>query len=580
MKKKLIIGASLGDCIHVAGILNFLQLASNLGFRTMFLGPATGVETIKEKIIKHNPDYVAISYRLTPENGKKYLNSFFDSISALDLDTQKVKLLFGGLPELTKYAAETKKFYKIFSGGESIEECLDVIRHMKDDSESIQSNETKSYPQTLIERIEMKSPFPVIRAHFGLPDMELTIDGIRKISEAKVLDVISIAPDQSAQESLQRPEIIKNAPKGSGGVPIRTKEDLEKIYEVSRTGNFPLLRIYSGTSDLIKNAEMFTETINNAWAAIPIFWYSQLDGRGPSGLREAIEEHLDAIKWHAKRNIPVEINDPHQWGLRLAPDHLVVADAYLIAKIAKELGVKHFVQQLMFNTPSGSSWKMDLARIFAMIEIVKPLEDESFRIIRETRAGLSYLSSNLNVAKGQLAASTLLQMYTKPHIMHVVSFSEGDHAAYPEDIIESCEIVRNVIAESISGLPNISDEEIEKRKEELLTEAQQLIAAIERLAELKCIDNFYTNSDFLTYIVEIGLFDAPQLVGTESGKAEIKTTIMNGKCTMLDEDGTPLKESDRIARILNQFYEQSEININQNLNAEEILVSETGGRVE
>ncbi len=546
-EKKMILGACLEDCIHVAGILNFMQLASRYGFKTIFLGPACKTKQIIENIEKYQPEIVAISYRLTPQNGKKFIESFLSSFNSII--SFKPTLIFGGLPELSKHVKSLGKFYYTFSGGETLDECVNVLRSLAEGKRDEFVKNTEVFTaSTLIERIKQKAPFPILRAHFGLPDLEETLLGVRRIAESRVLDVISIAPDQAAQESLQRSEILTHAPKGSGGVPIRSKADLIAIYQASRIGNFPLLRIYSGTRDLVKNADMFQDSIKNAWAAIPIFWYSELDGRGPYSLKDAIQEHLDAIKWHALRNIPVEINDPHQWGLRLAPDHLVVADAYLVARIAKELGVNYFIQQLMFNTPSGVSWKMDLARIFAMIEICQDLVDYNFHIIKETRAGLSYLSSNQNVAKGQLAASTLLQMYVKPEIIHVVSFSEGDHAAKPEDIIESCEIVRNVITEAIAGAPNIEqDAEIVKRKEELISEAKVLLNHLESLGKSMNVSNIYTDAAFLAYIVKSGLFDAPQLLGSKVAKGTMNTAIVDGKCVMVDNQGNFLPESCRLS---------------------------------
>ena len=191
--------------------------------------------------------------------------------------------------------------------------------------------------------------------------MENTYDGIELLANAKTLDIISIAPDQAAQEWLQKPENLRKQTSGAGGVPIRNRTHLDEIYKRSQTGNYPLLRIYSGTQDLVENGKLFHETINNAWAAIPIFWSSEIDGIVPHGLEKAIEEHFQAITWHGDHNIPVEINDPHQWGLRMAPDHLVVADAYISALIAKKLGVKIYIEQCMFNTPAGNSFKMDLA---------------------------------------------------------------------------------------------------------------------------------------------------------------------------------------------------------------------------
>ena len=44
MSKKLkILGGALGDCVHVAGIVQFLRMAEELGYHTEFTGPATSV---------------------------------------------------------------------------------------------------------------------------------------------------------------------------------------------------------------------------------------------------------------------------------------------------------------------------------------------------------------------------------------------------------------------------------------------------------------------------------------------------------------------------------------------------------
>ena len=32
MNKQLIVGAAIGDCVHVAGVVNFLNLAEQLGY--------------------------------------------------------------------------------------------------------------------------------------------------------------------------------------------------------------------------------------------------------------------------------------------------------------------------------------------------------------------------------------------------------------------------------------------------------------------------------------------------------------------------------------------------------------------
>ena len=102
---------------------------------------------------------------------------------------------------------------------------------------------------------------------------------------------------------------------------------------------------------------------------------------------------------------PVEINEPHHWGLRDAHDVIPVVAAYISAYNAKKLGVRNYIAQYMFNNPSGVSLTMDFARVLAMIDMVESLEDETFKTYRQTRAGLPLFVVDKYVAKGQLAAN-------------------------------------------------------------------------------------------------------------------------------------------------------------------------------
>lgn len=538
-----ILGACLEDCIHVAGILNFFHFIECFQFKTEFLGPAVPIKTIIESIKRSNAQIIGLSYRLTPDTGYVLIKKFIEEVKQNNLENRTYYL--GCLPELAEKVKDLCFFDLIFTGGESISNLKKILKLSQyNNYKSVLSSET------LLNRIQDKKPFPVLRAHFGLPSLEETINGIQKIAQSEVLDVISIAPDQAAQEWLHHPEILNTRPKGSGGVEIRNESDLKRLYHASRTGNFPLLRIYSGTRDLIKNAELFQKTIKNAWAAIPIFYYSKLDGRSQLDLEDAITEHLNAIKWHADRYIPVEINDPHQWGLRMAPDHIVVADAYICARIAKELGVQTYIEQLMFNTPIGMTLKMDLARVLAMLEIVKSLISENFQILRETRTGLSYLSPNYIEAKSQLIQSTIMQMAVKPHIVHVVSYPEADHSANADEIIESCKMVHKVIQDSYFGLPDLTlDSEVQVRKKEILDDAILFINVFEIYARNLRIENPYLSPKYLTEIVKIGLFDAPQLKGSRVAKGEVNSKIIDGKCVLVNNKGDLIREIDRLNQI-------------------------------
>ena len=73
---KTVIAGALGECVHVAGVNNFLRLAEQAGWRTVFLGPAVSIEQMVAAAIKEKADMVGVSYRLTPETGERLLAEF------------------------------------------------------------------------------------------------------------------------------------------------------------------------------------------------------------------------------------------------------------------------------------------------------------------------------------------------------------------------------------------------------------------------------------------------------------------------------------------------------------------------
>jgi hypothetical protein len=256
-----------------------------------------------------------------------------------------------------------------------------------------------------------------------------TFDGVARIAQAGVLDVISLGIDQDAQENFFHPERQDVRRTGAGGVPVRNADDYRALYAASRTGNFPLMRTYSGTDDFVRLAEVYVDTINNAWCAIPLFWFNQMDGRGPWDLAGSILEHQSVMAWYGARNIPVELNEPHHWGMRDAPDSVYAASAFLAAYNARAFGVHDYIAQLMFNSPPGHSDSADLAKMLAVCALIQPLERETFRIWLQTRTGLLSYPLDSSAARAHLAASVYLQMALKPHIVHVVGHTEADHAA-------------------------------------------------------------------------------------------------------------------------------------------------------
>ncbi|MGI1691558.1 cobalamin-dependent protein [Thermoanaerobacter uzonensis] len=549
--KKLIVAAAIGNCVHVAGVYNFLRFAEQQGYETVFLGPAVPIKKLIETVKEHKPEIVGVSFRLTPSALEKLLEELKREIEFNNL--KDIKWVFGGTEPNAEVARRSGIFAAVFDGKNGDEATINFLRG------GSTNHRQRVFADTLIGRIEDKFPYPIIRHHFGLPSLEDTIEGVKKIAEAEILDVISLAPDQNAQEHFFDKKYDK-ALDGAGGVPIRKEEDLLRIYEASRRGNYPLLRCYSGTNDVFKMAEMLLRTIHNAWAAIPLSWYNVLDGRGPRDVNTSIRENQQLMKWHAERGVPVEVNEPHHWSLRDAHDVIGVTTAYLAAYNAKKMGVRDYVAQFMFNVPASISPKMDLAKMLAKIELIEELQDENFRVIRQARAGLASFPTDLLEAKGQLASSAYLSMAIRPHIYHVVGYCEAHHAATPEDIIESVKIVKAVIKNSMFGMPDLTqDKEVIQRKEQVKKETRVLLEAIKSLAPHS--PDPLSDPDVLALAIKIGLLDAPHLKGNKYAKGALQTKVIDGACYAYDyEKHRIIPEKERVEKILRE-YEKSAIEV-------------------
>lgn len=540
---KTVVAGALGECVHVAGVSNFLRLAEMAGWRTVFLGPAVPVKEFIDTAVREKADLVGISYRLTPETGERLLGEFAEA--ADELRNKGVRFAFAGTPPVAERARKLGFFEQIFDGSELTEDTLAYLR-----GEYSSQSGPSSFPQTAFERRLWKAPFPLLRHHFGLPSLEDTREGIRKIADARVLDVISLGIDQDAQENFFHPERQDPRRKGAGGVPVRSAEDYRMLYEASRTGNYPLLRTYSGTDDFIRLAELYIETIHNAWCAIPLFWFNQMDGRGPWDLAGSIREHQQVMKWYGEKNIPVELNEPHHWGMRDAPDVIFVVSAFLSAYNAKSFGVKDYIAQMMFNSPPGTSDAMDLAKMLAILELIHPLAGPDFRIWTQTRTGLLSYPLDPAAARAHLSASIYLQMALKPDIVHIVGHTEADHAATAEEVIEAAKMARRAIENALAGQPAmIYDPVILRRKEVLIQEAKITLQAIQSLSSDTNEDAF-TDPEILAKSVTTGIMDAPQLKNNRFGRGNIRTRIIGGACQAVDENGAPISETQR----LEQFF--------------------------
>jgi methylmalonyl-CoA mutase cobalamin-binding subunit len=544
---KTVVAAAIGECVHVAGVSNFLRLAEQAGWKTIFLGPAVPIEKILETAKAEKADLVGVSYRLTPENGERLLAEFAEE--ADELRNNGVRFAFGGTPPVVERVGKLGFFEMCFDGTESPQEVLSFLK-----GGFAADGPEEKIPQRTVERIKWKSPYPLIRHHFGLPDMRETIEGIRKIAESKALDVISLGIDQEAQENFFHPERQSKRRTGAGGVPVRAPEDYRTLFEASRSGNFPLMRTYSGTDDFIRLAEIYIETINIAWAAVPLYWFNQMDGRGPWDLEGSIREHQQLMAWYGERDIPVEANEAHHWGMRDAPDEVFAASVYLAAYNAKASGVGDHIVQMMFNSPPGTSEAMDIAKMLASLELVSELESPDFRVWKQARTGLLSYPVDPDQARAHLATSVFTQMAVQPDIVHVVGYPEADHAVSADELIASCRMAQKAIENAMRSQLQIAEtENIQERVRELAGEARLLIDAIRQLGENDAADPL-ADAKTLAEAVRLGLMDAPQLANNPFGRGEI-ATLIDGRGASVAVDkatGKTLAERERISQIISR----------------------------
>jgi uncharacterized protein (TIGR01319 family) len=627
-KRRVMVGA-IGKCVHNLGVENFADWMHDRGegFFPVKLGPAVPIEEVINKVREARPEIVGVSMRLGDLHVDKLIGEFVEQATRYDLHPRQsgIRFAFSGLrpaANLVRAMTGLPLEQDRFSRDEERNHDLDDIRaeyaekpHFQgffalvaDDYISMEEleefaaghvsvEETQVLPWSdyLVERIRQvrqRENRPIIRAHIGIAaeTIEPTIAAIEKLAETGAFEVVSLAPDQTAQELLAKfirgEEDPANYLAGQGGAPIRSVEDLRRLKAASRRGNYPMTRVYTGTDELVEMAKLFEEHLNMCFPAVPIFFYNQIDGRGPISIRDSFDEHYAAIRWWAEQGKPLEINDPHQWGLRYASDDMQTTDHVLVAVIALKLGVKNYVMQQMFELPPAISALDDLAKMKGAYELIEPLTRHyDFHVIKQTRSGLPSFPPNLNQAKGHLAFGIYTQLYMEPDILHVVTHSEAHHEASADDIIESCEIVKQVCWDfGKGGVPNLwADPKLAERKLELQRSAMYNLLHLAILGgyDGECtVDNFthyaqppspmdggrnfqtlllslvddanypggdcgMISPDTLDLALQVGLFQGPHMTVIDRRyelTGACRTHVVDGMCRCYEWNGIPVRD--------------------------------------
>ncbi len=627
-KRRVMVGA-IGKCVHNLGVENFSDWMQDRGegFYPVKLGPAVPIEEVINKVREARPEIVGVSMRLGDLHVDRLISEFIESASEHGLHPEQSGIRFAfsglrpaanlvramtGLPlEEDRFSRDDERHFDLddiraeFADRPHFQRFFDLVADDYVSMEELEkfasgkttrkNAEAAPWTDALVERIRHvreRENRPIIRAHIGIAaaTIEPTITGIEKLADAGALEIVSLAPDQTSQELLAKfirgEEDPAHYLAGQGGAPIRTVEDLRRLKAATQRGNFPLTRIYTGTDELVELAKLYAEHLNMAFPAVPIFFYNQIDGRGPISIRDSFDEHYATIRWWAAQGKPLEINDPHQWGLRYASDDMQVTDHVLVAVIALKLGIRNYVMQQMFELPPAISALDDLAKMKGAYELIAPLTRKyDFHVIKQTRSGLPSFPPNLNEAKGHLAFGVYTQLYMEPDILHVVTHSEAHHEASADDIIESCEIVKQVCWDfAKGGVPNIwADPQLAARKLELQRaalynllhlailggyEGECTIANFEAYAHppheedggrnfesmlLSLVDESsyaggecgLISPDTLDLALQIGLFQGPHITVVDRRyelAGACRTHVVDGMCRCYEWKGIPVRD--------------------------------------
>ncbi|MFO0967250.1 MAG: hypothetical protein U0793_16945 [Gemmataceae bacterium] len=418
-----------------------------------------------------------------------------------------------------------------------------------------------------VERIR-EMDMPLLRTHFGIPAPAIapTVDGIKALADAAVVDEISLGSSDLSQRHFGDPAAFAGR-KNDGGVPYSAFAHLVELFEASRRGNFPGMKPYAHVVDLVPFVDTCLRAgmLTGSHQAVPLFWFNELDGRGPMSVGASIREHLAAVRALARRGIPVEMNDPNHFSSRWAHDTIIAVDYALITAVMLAQGVKDLVLQLQFNKPRETSDHGDLAKMLAGLDLAGELvEGRGASLWRETRTGIDSFDPDPDAARHQLARSTFLQLLVNPHAIHLVSYCEALHVAGVEDVIDSSRLVRRcvrVFRRHAGDLLKLRRHPlVVERRRQLVSQAKVTLRHIAALdgnltptpeAPLATLAPRLANPDVLLKALETGVMAAPGIFHPGYAAArDIVTAPVAGLIECLDpETGAVRREADRLARL-------------------------------
>lgn len=595
---------------HTLGIVSFAQILRDCGIRVEIadetvsaeidgLPGRASIEALARWVRDRRVAVLGFSYRLDPARGAEVFASLAERLRAgklLAADGGPIRALwFAGLPPACREAARrVPSVDALFQGDETYQEILEKLGlppHLVPEQASAelaydkarldlgaQIVKNRDYlavvpvdrsgspgfgrrGERLLDRVRHgvanRLP-PLMRAHVGpygedrAQAVALFLDWTKRLARGGLLDVLSVGSSQLTQSRFG--EDWAGLPNG-GGVPINSPAEYRRVWEAARP---MFVRTYAGTKRVQDMAAMHAESLDIAWHALSLWWFSKLDGRGENTVLENLGEHFEALRVIAAQGKPMEPNVPHHFAFRGCDDVGYIVSGYVAAKVAKSQGVRTLVLQTMLNTPKYTWGVQDIAKARALRALVRELEGPDFSVILQPRGGLDYFSPDLDKARAQLAAVTMLMDDiepdddSSPQIIHVVSYSEGVRLADPDVVEESVRIARYALAEyrrlKRSGdMPEYGrDSIVRARAAHLRDEARRMIRFIEAT-----IPDTYSPRG-LYAMMRGGVFPLPWLSACRDefeAAASQPVQFLNGGVQAVDADGAPLSVGQRLFRI-------------------------------
>lgn len=558
-------------------------------------------EIFSKWIVENKITHLGVSYRLDPKDAQEILRKIIDTLHTKRLFAIEgggvEHIYFAGLPESCRRINEDHgQAVVTFIGSEGFMETLirmgvpkdqipmnlqvgsqydaflmDIAREYIESKgyEEIKPNIKGEYPgfgnrqDRLVDRLadhRKRSDLPLTRAHVGpyAQEREKAVSEFeawcRQLAKTGYLDICSIGSSQLTQSRFD--EDWSGLPNG-GGVPIQTPDEYRRIYEACRP---MLVRTYSGTKNVDKLAIIHEETLNIAWHALSLWWFNQLDGRGENDLLTNLKQHCATLRYIASTQKPFEPNTPHHFAFRGSDDVTYIVSAVLAAQTAKHHGINDFVLQVMLNTPRSTWGIVDLAKARAILELIRPLCDDSFRLYLQPRAGLDYFAPDETLAKIQLASVSMLMddiepdIGFSPDIVHVVSYSEALYLATPAVIDESIKITLGAIRHyrSLKKAQKVDQERFEEdivaRTKTFVDEAKIVLEGIKR-----SIDEPYT-PEGLYEIFSNGFLPTPYLWGNVAeypNATAFGSRMVDGSTVLCDDAGKIVDAQRRVEIAIN-----------------------------